>query len=98
MKYKELAKLLSVKDLLKLCFLSSLGLYLIYFIMGSLMVFFGENSPVTLGDKEVGGIKGFLTLLAFSPFYILFFTITQFLLLGIGLWISRQFLKLRKES
>ncbi len=98
MKFRELTKLLSIKDSLKLSLMSSIGLCLLIFIIGSLLILLGGNSPVTLGGEKVGGLKGFLALLAFTPFYVLFFTLIQFFILVIGLWISRLFFKLKKQS
>jgi hypothetical protein len=97
MKYKELVNLLSPRDTIKISLLGSLGLCIIMFGITSIFILLGGSSPITLGGEEVGGIKGFLTLLLFMPLYFIFFAVMQLMVLGAGLLTMKLIYSLRKK-
>ena len=90
MKINKLIKSLTFIDLFKIAILSSFGFTIVYLILGSLIILFGGTSPITLSGSDVGGLKGFLTLLISTPIYFILVSIMEIIILIPGLWISKK--------
>ena len=83
MNVKEILSLKS-KNLFKILLLGSAGIYVPLGIIASLLAGF-DIVPANLNDVEYSGFKGFIIQILFIPFLILIMTLSQALILILGL-------------